>query len=159
MLLTYILFVIVSVLAASTNFTCRYNGGSSEIRVADTGGDGTPDGGGGTTDKATTTAEEVVPTSAPLVQYTPDQADWSELKNGKNHSPLESWPEWDNVVVDRIGLSHAELEAAACENNLVKGMYKAYPDPFADPMNPTKAEMDEYNVQVIRQVLLYLQHT
>jgi hypothetical protein len=126
---------------------------------AETKVSGTRGSGAGPTIRAVpgpTTRAPVVP-SSDIAQFTPNQADWSRLNGvGVDHSPLDSWPEWDEVVVNPNGLSGEEINAAACKGGLVKGMQKAVPTPFADPINPLKKEVDEYNVQVIRQVSSHL---
>jgi hypothetical protein len=97
-------------------------------------------------------------------------ANWIRLNGvgGVDQSPNEeTWPTWDGVVVDPnkamawdgvVVLQRRDgsnITAAACEGGLVKGMYAAYPIPFANPTSPTEQEVDEYTLAVIRQVFFH----
>jgi hypothetical protein len=82
-------------------------------------------------------------------QFTSELADWSRLNTKVDHSPLSSWPRWNGDIVDASRLKGKQINQAACEGGIVRGMYQAFPNPFVDPFNPTKGEVDTYNNQII----------
>lgn len=84
-------------------------------------------------------------------QFTPDQADWSRLTTAVSHAPNPNWPKFNGVTIDP-NLDGKALQAGVCEGGIVKGMYEAFPNPFSDPMAPTKAEMDAYGLEIVRQI-------
>jgi hypothetical protein len=151
-------------LAASMTDACM-SLGNAAVSPSSTGAEASSS----TLIESPSSTESTVPSetpSQPLVRFTPTQALWSSLNDkGLNHfnqSELDAtWPKWDGKEVDaaqavlnkRDGTS---INAAACVGGLVKGMYDAFPDPFADPFNPTKEEVDNYNAQIIKQVFLSL---
>jgi len=111
-----------------------------------------------------------------LVQYTPDKADWSTfydkavLNNPKNedHSPdgigwidRSEWLPWDGTVYDPTQYSKKELAAEICPGNTVRGLYELFAEhkPFADNVNPTKAEVDNWHAISVNHVRAMVGYT
>ena len=99
-----------------------------------------------------------ITTSASLEQYTPDQASWgSFLPAGVAHDPDSvSWlnaqdPKyrWDGFTIySPSSLAPKEFVEAICPSvDLIRGIREVFyqHNPFADNMNPTKAEVDEWH--------------
>jgi len=109
-----------------------------------------------------TSAEEEDNTST-LVQYTPDQADWSTffskplaVSSITAHDPdsigwlSEPWPTWDGTVFDPSTMTRSEFHDALFPNgngDQLIGLREVFyeHEPFADNENPTKAEVDEWH--------------
>ena len=106
-------------------------------------------------------------TKAPvaLVQFTPDQADWSAFQSkaigGINTShdpdgigwiPAQSWidSQWDGTTIyDPTTMTKAEFTQALfpVSGDILRGIREVFyaNNPFADNVNPTKAEVDEWH--------------
>ena len=97
-----------------------------------------------------------------LVQYTPDQADWSTFSDkpfvgdvNTGHDPdgvgwlTKEWPKWDGKVIDPSTMTRAEFHTALFPNggDQLIGLRDVFYEhnPFADNRNPTKAEIDEWH--------------
>jgi hypothetical protein len=124
------------------------------INGTSTTGESTPTGTGITPTSTCSYPEptQVVRNDDPL-QFTPNQALlWDRMTGvGIDHSPKANWPAWDGTVMNP-NTDGATIKANACEGGLVKGMFDAFRNPFADPFKPTKTEVDAYNIAIIRQV-------
>lgn len=102
--------------------------------------------------------------SCVLVQYTPDQADWSTFAtkpftSGTNtgHDPNgvgwisnASWiaSAWDGTIYNPSKMTKSELSNAICPSvDRIRGIREVFyqHNPFADNMNPTKAEVDNWH--------------
>jgi hypothetical protein len=102
--------------------------------------------------------------SSALVQYTPNQADWSTFSNkpfegGTNtaHDPdgvgwltKASWEnaKWDGTIYDPTKMTRAQFTNAICPTgDQIRGIREVFyqNNPFADNLNPTKAEVDEWH--------------
>ena len=113
-----------------------------------------------------------------LVQYTPDQADWSSFatkpfENDVNtaHDPdgvgwltPESWEaaEWDGTVYDPTQMTQQEFANCLCPSvDQVRGIREVFyeHEPFADNNNPTKAEIDEWHRIAINHVRALVGYT
>lgn len=116
--------------------------------------------------------------SGPLVQYTPEQADWSTFaskpfEGGVNtsHDPdgvgwisAEDWAEaeWDGTVYNPSRMSREEFAEALCPSvDRLRGLREVYYEhqPFADPSNPTKAEVDEWHRIAINHLRALIGYT
>lgn len=104
-------------------------------------------------------------TSSPLEQFTPEQANWTTfsskpLATGINtsHAPDDigwiSEAQWENAKWDGVTtydpskMSREEFYKALFPYpDVVRGIREVYYEhqPFADPSNPTKAEVDEWH--------------
>lgn len=100
-----------------------------------------------------------------LVQYTPEQADWStfqvkaidESSSNTAHDPdgigwiaADNWvaAQWDGTVYNPSRMTKAEFSAAICPSvDRIRGIREVFyqHNPFADNVNPTKAELDEWH--------------
>jgi hypothetical protein len=98
-----------------------------------------------------------------LVQYTPDQADWSTFSRKPMavssitaHDPdsigwlSQEWPEWDGTPFDPSTMTRTEFYNAPFPNgngDQLIGLREVFYEhqPFADNANPTKAEVDEWH--------------
>lgn len=111
-------------------------------------------------------------------QYTPDQASWDTFaskpfEGGVNtsHDPdgvgwltPESWEaaKWDGTVYDPTTKTNAELVKCLCPSvDQVRGIREVFyaNNPFADNMNPTKAEVDEWHRIAINHVRALVGYT
>ncbi|GAA4824411.1 hypothetical protein [Algivirga pacifica] len=112
-------------------------------------------------------------------QYTPNQADWSTFTNkpldagNTSHDPdgvfwisAEKWENsrWDgSSICDPTQMSREEfLKCLFPESgDILKGIYELYYEhqPFADPKNPTKAEVDEWHRIVINHLRALVGYT
>jgi len=112
----------------------------------------------------------------PLEQYTPDKTDWSTfndkavLENLKNtdHSPdgiswidRSDWKPWNGTVFDPTKYSRRDLVAEICPGNTVRGLYELFEThkPFADNVNPTKAEVDKWHTISVNHVRAMVGYT
>jgi len=112
----------------------------------------------------------------PLEQYTPSRSDWSTfynkavLQNDKNtdHSPdgyhwvdRDEWLPWDGTVYNASEYSKQDLKNLICPGNTVRGMYELFEDdkPFADNVNPTKAEVDNWHATALNHVRAMVGYT
>ena len=100
-----------------------------------------------------------------LVQYTPDQADWSTFQDKATtnnrwndaHDPdsvgwisASAWEDaaWDGTVYNPSQMSHSAFVAAICPSvDMIRGIREVFyaANPFADNAAPTKAEVDEWH--------------
>jgi len=99
-----------------------------------------------------------------LVQYTPDQADWSgfqwkpmAVRSITAHDPdsigwisKSKWDaaKWDGVPIDPCVLTKKQLGAKICPSgDTLLGLREVFYEhkPFKDNANPTKAEVDEWH--------------
>ncbi|MBL8744154.1 MAG: hypothetical protein JNK04_23765, partial [Myxococcales bacterium] len=112
-----------------------------------------------------------------LIQYTPDQADWSTftskpLASGNMaHDPdsvawisAADWAdaEWDGTIYNPSKMSPEELVGAICPSvDRVRGIREVFyaNHPFADNANPTKAEVDEWHRIAINHVRALIGYT
>jgi len=110
-----------------------------------------------------------------LQQYTPDKSDWStfydkSVVSNKNtdHSPdgvwwigRDDWKEWDGTIFNATEYSKQELSALICPGNTVRGIRKIFYDknPFADNVNPTKAEVDNWHAIAVNHVRAMVGYT
>jgi len=101
--------------------------------------------------------------SSNLVQYTPDQADWSTFFSKPMSSDLISghdpdsigwltqpWPKWDGTPFNPSNMTQAEFYQALFPNgngDQLIGLREVFyrHKPFSDNQNPTKAEVDEWH--------------
>ena len=104
--------------------------------------------------------------SSPLVQFTPDQADWDGMNAATanvpsviDHSPdgvtwaVNYWPSWDGTIINLKGLTGKQVQSAICERGIIRGTRELYYEkPFADPKAPTKAEVDDLHIRTIRHI-------
>jgi len=111
-----------------------------------------------------------------LIQYTPDQADWSTfsskaLAEGVNtgHDPdgvgwlTKEWPTWDGTIFDPSKMTKEEFHAALFPNggDQLIGLRDVFYEhnPFADNQNPTKAEVDEWHRLAINHLRALVGYT
>ena len=103
--------------------------------------------------------------TSPIVQYTPDQADWDWMNQAIanvpsviDHSPdgnklVKSWPSWNGTIINLKGLTGKQVQSAICERGIIRGTRELYYEkPFADPKAPTKAEVDDLHIRTIRHI-------
>lgn len=112
----------------------------------------------------------------PLTQYTPDIKDWSTLneksvlQNPKNvdhnidsvHWIDESdWLPWDGTPYNASQYSTADLADLICPGNAILGLREVFnqANPFSDPVNPTKAEVDNWHMIAINHVRALVGYT
>ena len=112
---------------------------------------------------------------AQLVQYTPDPADWSQIiASVDDHSPSGDYTPWDGVPFNtpaNIQLKETnytkfkeEFQAFLCPTMTdmrrgkklrgINDLYGTGPGQmsFADHSKPTKAEVDEWTIRVIKHI-------
>lgn len=113
-----------------------------------------------------------------LEQYTPDQAQWDTFaskpfEGGANtaHDPdgvswmsAQDWAaaEWDGTVYNPSQMTPEAFVAAICPSvDRVRGIREVFYEhnPFADPQNPTKAEVDEWHRIAINHVRALVGYT
>jgi len=111
-----------------------------------------------------------------LEQYTPDKADWSNMNDKSvlnnnahtDHSPdgitwiaKASWIEWDGTIYDPTKYSKQELSELICPGNTIRGLRELFyaTNPFADNVNPTKAEVDYWHTVAINHVRAMVNYT
>jgi len=111
-----------------------------------------------------------------LEQFTPDVSDWSTfydkavLDHPKNtdHSPdgvfwidRDMWKPWDGTVYNVTHYTKKELCDIMCPQHTVLGMRELFYDtkPFADNVNPTKAEVDNWHAVAINHVRALIGYT
>lgn len=111
-------------------------------------------------------------------QYTPDQANWDSFatkpfEGGVNtsHDPdgvgwltPESWEaaKWDGTVYDPTTKTKDELVKCLCPSvDQVRGIREVFyaAKPFADNMNPTKTEVDEWHRIAINHIRALVGYT
>lgn len=99
-----------------------------------------------------------------LVQFTPDQADWSTftskplaVSSVSAHDPdgigwisKEAWDnaKWDGTIYDPTTMTREEFHKALFPTpDTMRGLREVFYEhnPFADTKNPTKAEVDEWH--------------
>lgn len=113
--------------------------------------------------------------SAALVQYTPDQADWSSMNqkplDGGNtgHDPdsihwmkPSDWTSWDGTVYDPTKYTKAEFAALICPSgDRIRGLRDLFyqHNPFADNKNPTKAEVDYWHELALNHIRAMVGYT
>jgi len=111
-----------------------------------------------------------------LTQYTPDIADWTTLneKSVLNH-PLNTdhtpdgvhwidradWLPWDGTAYNASQYSKSELANLICPGNTIRGLREVFYEhnPFYDPVNPTKAEVDAWHAIAINHVRAMVGYT
>lgn len=113
---------------------------------------------------------------AAMIQYTPDQADWSSLNQkalaGSNtgHDPdgiswisVSQWESWDGTVYDPSKMSKSEFKEALCPGtgDRIRGLRDLFyqHNPFADNKNPTKAEVDHWHTLAINHIRAMVGYT
>lgn len=113
-----------------------------------------------------------------LVQYTPDQADYSTFQSKPMavssitaHDPdsvgwisASSWDEsaWDGTVYNPSLMGHDAFVAAICPSvDRIRGIREVFyaANPFADNENPTKAEVDEWHRMALNHVRALIGYT
>ncbi len=141
--------------------------------------------GGGSSETTPTTSNvansppPIIPpvnTSA-LVQYTPNQADWSSFARKTaaagitKHDPDSvSWiskatwnaAKWDGTIYNPATMTKAAFTVAICPTgDTVRGIREVFyaAKPFADDANPTKAEVDEWHRVAINHVRALIGYT
>jgi len=114
--------------------------------------------------------------AVPLTQYTPDIKDWSTLndksvlQNSKNvdhnidsvHWIDESaWLPWDGTPYNASQYSRRDLADLICPGNTILGLREVFyeANPFSDPVNPTKAEVDNWHRIAINHVRALVGYT
>lgn len=116
--------------------------------------------------------------SSNLVQYTPDQADWSTLQSkvldvgNTGHDPdgifwitEETWNacKWDGVTTyDPTTMTRQEFQAALFPAaGILRGSRELFYEhkPFKDNKNPTKAEVDEWHRLYINHLRRLVNYT
>jgi len=113
----------------------------------------------------------------PREQYTPDKSDWSTFydkavsgEDAKNtdHSPdgvhwidRNEWLPWDGNVISPLDYSKSELKNMICPGSTVRGLYELFDEtqPFADVVNPTKAEVDYWHATAVNHVRAMVGYT
>jgi hypothetical protein len=108
--------------------------------------------------------------SSALVQYTPNQADWSTFTSkpiaARNtaHDPNSVWwiskatwdaAKWDGTIYNPTKMTQAAFTAAICPTgDTIRGIREVFyaAKPFADNAKPTKAEVDEWHRIAINHV-------
>ncbi len=134
-------------------------------------------GGGGTA--GTTAAAGTTPSGTrSVLQYTPNQAAWATfytkpMAGGVNtsHDPdgvgwltPASWQnaQWNGTIYNPELLTRKQLAAAICPSgDQIRGIRAVFyaNKPFADNMNPTKAEVDEWHRIAINHVRALVGYT
>eukprot|EP00979_Chaetoceros_neogracilis_P013476 scaffold3846_cov291-Chaetoceros_neogracile.AAC.11 len=111
-----------------------------------------------------------------LVQYTPDKADWSTLNEkavlnhpqNTDHSPdgiswidPDEWQEWDGTIYNPEEHSRQDFAALICQGSTIRGLRTLFYDnaPFADNVNPTKAEVDNWHTIAVKHVRAMVGYT
>ena len=105
------------------------------------------------------------PAPGNLIQFTPDQSDWTKMNEMTlavssvvDHSPdgvkwVTSWPKWDGKIINLKGMSGTQVQNAICEKGIVRGTRELYYEkPFANPKAPTKAEVDDLHIRTINHL-------
>eukprot|EP00964_Phaeocystis_antarctica_P008671 scaffold4693_cov73-Phaeocystis_antarctica.AAC.1 len=118
------------------------------------------------------------PSPSALVQYTPNQADWSTFQSKPlassyitAHDPdsigwisAEAWAdaEWDGTTYNASQMSKNDFVAALCPSvDRLRGIREVFyaTNPFADNENPTKAEVDEWHRVAINHARALIGYT
>jgi hypothetical protein len=112
-----------------------------------------------------------------LLQYTPNQANWATfatkpLAGGStSHAPdgvtwisSAAWTasQWDGTIYNPSRMTNAEFVAAICPSvDRIRGLREVFyrHNPFADNVNPTKAEVDEWHRLAINHVRALIGYT
>ncbi len=112
-----------------------------------------------------------------LVQYTPNQADWSTFASKQaaagiaKHDPdsvpwitKATWEaaKWDSTIYNPTTMTKADFTAAICPTgDTIRGIREVFyaTKPFADDANPTKAEVDEWHRVAINHVRALIGYT
>ena len=113
-----------------------------------------------------------------IEQYTPEQANWDSFSskpfvNGVNegHDPdgvswisQEQWEasKWDGTAYNPSTMNHNDFVQAICPSvDRVRGIREVFYQhkPFADNMNPTKAEVDEWHRIAINHIRALVGYT
>ena len=112
-----------------------------------------------------------------LVQYTPDQADWSTFQSKPlavssitAHDPdsigwitAAKWKEaeWDGTIYNPSQMSRLDFSKVICPDSNLRGIRELFYDtnPFANNTNPTKAEVDEWHRVAINHVRALVNYT
>jgi len=101
-----------------------------------------------------------------LQQFTPIKADWSTFQTkvpGGNHDinaidwiSEDQWVPWNGEIYDPRDYSRAEFAEKICPagGNTVRGLRELFYDsqPFVDNTNPTKAEVDNWHMVVLKHI-------
>merc|ERR1719401_403058 len=119
-------------------------------------------------------SDVAAPTTPPLEQYTPDEADWSTLNSKPlevvtDHSPdgvdwisPEDWVEWDGTVYDPSEYTREDFADLICTSkDTVRGIHAVFYQnkPFADNKNPTKAEVDNWHALALNHIRAMVGYT
>lgn len=115
------------------------------------------------------------PSPSPNEAFTPSQADWSQLQtmpmdNSRitGHDPdsigtIQQWSTWDGHTIYRPDrLSKDDFYSAICpHDNALRGIYDVFQQhkPFRNNANPTKAEVDAWNIIVINHLRALVGYT
>jgi len=110
-----------------------------------------------------------------LEQYTPDLADWTTLNEkavldsqNTDHTPdgihwlsETDWLPWDGTVYNASEYSRSDLQEWICPGNTIRGLRDVFYEhnPFADPVNPTKAEVDNWHRIAVNHVRAMVGYT
>ena len=114
--------------------------------------------------------------SQSLEQFTPDKADWSTFQSkavddneqNTDHSPdgvgwieQDQWLPWDGTIYDPSNYSKQAFASLICPGNTVRGIYELFYEhqPFANPKNPTKAEVDNWHAIALNHVRAMVGYT
>jgi len=106
-----------------------------------------------------------------LEQYTPNLANWTTLNEKvlTNHTldailwiSDSDWKSWDGTIYDPTNYTRSDFSELICPSfNTVRGLREVFADnnPFEDPDNPTKAEVDNWHMIAVNHVRAMVNYT